>query len=153
MLVAADAQTVMRLNVWQQIKFAPIFKTIMNTNRNAVGWFEIYVQDIERARAFYENTLQVTLRRLESPEVEIWAFPMQPEKPGCPGAIIKMRGKDSGVGGTIVYFSCVDCSVEAGRASKNGGKIQREKFSIGEYGFISLIVDTEGNVIGLHSMQ
>ena len=69
------------------------------------------------------------------------------------GAIIKMSGKDSGDGGTIVYFSCDDCSVEAGRAVKKGGRIQRDKFSIGEYGFIALVVDTEGNIIGLHSMK
>jgi predicted enzyme related to lactoylglutathione lyase len=125
----------------------------MSTNRNPVGWFEIYVQDVQRAKAFYENTFQVTLSRLESPGLEIWAFPMQPDKPGCPGAIVKMSGKDSGVGGTIVYFSCADCSVEAGRAASNGGRIQRDKFSIGQYGFISLIVDTEGNLIGLHSQQ
>jgi hypothetical protein len=64
-----------------------------------------------------------------------------------------MEGKDSGGGGTLVYFSCTGCSVEGGRAAQNGGQIVREKFSIGDYGFISLIVDTEGNVIGLHSMK
>jgi predicted enzyme related to lactoylglutathione lyase len=122
-------------------------------HRNSVGWFELYVQDIKRAKAFYENTFQVTLSRLENPNLEMWAFPIQPEKPGCPGAIVKMNGKDSGIGGTIVYFSCVDCAVEARRASQNGGSIQREKFSIGEYGFISLVLDTEGNMIGLHSMH
>jgi hypothetical protein len=64
-----------------------------------------------------------------------------------------MEGKDSGGGGTLVYFSCADCGVEATRAAQNGGQIVREKFPIGDYGFIALIVDTEGNVIGLHSMK
>jgi len=125
----------------------------MNTNRNAVGWFEIYVQDMERAKAFYQNTFQVKLERLESPDPELWAFPMRPQSPGCPGTLVKMNGKDSGAGGTIVYFSCEDCSVEAARAAKSGGEIQRPKFAIGEYGFICYITDTEGNLIGLHSMQ
>jgi predicted enzyme related to lactoylglutathione lyase len=125
----------------------------MKKDRNPVGWFEIYVQDMDRAKAFYEKTFQVTLQRLESPGLEMWAFPMQPDNPGCAGAIVKMSGKDSGVGGTIMYFSCPDCSVEAARAVQNGGHIQRPKFSIGEYGFISLVLDTEGNMIGLHSMQ
>ena len=53
----------------------------------------------------------------------------------------------------MVYFSCADCAVEAARAEKNGGQIERAKFSIGQYGFISLITDTEGNMIGLHSME
>ncbi|MBI3428295.1 MAG: VOC family protein [Acidobacteria bacterium] len=126
---------------------------MLKTNRNPVGWFEIYVQDVERARAFYQNTFQVSLERLESPEVELWAFPMQENQPGCAGALVKMEGKDSGDGGTIIYFTCDDCAVEAKRAMQNGGKIQKEKMSIGQYGFIALVFDTEENMIGLHSMQ
>jgi predicted enzyme related to lactoylglutathione lyase len=125
----------------------------MNTNRNPVGWFELYVQDIERAKAFYQNTFQVTLERLESPDIELWAFPMKMETPGASGAIVKMNGKDSGAGGTLVYFSCADCAVQASRAAQNGGQIQKEKMSIGDYGFIALVLDTEGNMIGLHSME
>ena len=81
------------------------------------------------------------------------AFPSQPDHPGCGGALVKMTGKDSGTGGTIIYFSCLDCGVEADRAIENGGQLQKEKTSIGEYGFISLVIDTEGNMIGLHSIQ
>jgi uncharacterized protein len=72
---------------------------------------------------------------------------------GSFGAIVKMDGKDSGGGGTIIYFSCADCAVEASRAVQDGGRLQKEKTSIGEYGFIALVFDTEGNMIGLHSMQ
>jgi hypothetical protein len=46
----------------------------MNTNRNVVGWFELYVEDMERAKAFYQKTFQVALERLESPGIELWAF-------------------------------------------------------------------------------
>ena len=125
----------------------------MTTNRNPVGWFELYVQDIERAKAFYQKTFQVTLERLETPGIELWAFPMGMDVPGASGAIVKMDGKDSGTGGSLIYFSCADCAVEASRAVENGGRIQKEKMSIGDYGFIALVLDTEGNMIGLHSMQ
>jgi hypothetical protein len=125
----------------------------MNKNHNPVGWFEIYVQNMERAKAFYEKTFEVTLQRIESPDLEMWAFPMQPDNPGCAGSLVKMKGKGSGGGGTIIYFSCADCSVEAARAARNGGQIQRDKFSIGPYGFISFVLDTEGNMIGLHSRE
>jgi len=64
-----------------------------------------------------------------------------------------MEGCKAGGNSTIVYFSCVDCAVEAGRAAANGGRIFKDKFSIGQYGYIALVEDTEGNVIGLHSMQ
>ncbi len=125
----------------------------MHNKHNVAGWFEIYVQDMGRARNFYEKTFQVTLERLSNNEPEMWVFPMQPDYPGCSGAIVKMAGKDSGVGGTIIYFSCADCSEEAARAVQNGGQIQQDKFSIGQYGFIAFVLDTEGNLIGLHSMQ
>jgi predicted enzyme related to lactoylglutathione lyase len=106
---------------------------------------------MDRAKAFYEKTLQVTLQHLPSPDLEMWAFPMLPEKPGCPGSLVRMQGRDSGVGGTIIYFTCEDCAVEARRAPENGGRVTKEKFSIGEYGFIAFVQDTEGNMIGLHS--
>ena len=58
----------------------------------------------------------------------------------------------SGGNSTLVYFGCEDCAVEAARVVPAGGKIFREKASIGQYGFIALAIDTEGNMIGLHSM-
>ena len=48
-------------------------------------------------------------------------------------------------------FSCDDCAAEASRVVSAGGQIQRDKTSIGEYGFIVLAFDTEGNMFGLHS--
>jgi predicted enzyme related to lactoylglutathione lyase len=52
-----------------------------------------------------------------------------------------------------VYFMCADCAVEAKRAPAAGGKIMKDKFAIGEYGFVALVVDPDGNVVGLHSMK
>jgi len=125
----------------------------MNNPTNPVGWFEIYVQDMDRAKEFYQNVFLKTLSLLESPDLEMWAFPWDHDKPGCSGALTRMGFKDSGRGGTIIYFSCEDCAVEAARAAEHGGKIEREKFSIGPYGYISLIQDTEGNMVGLHSLK
>jgi predicted enzyme related to lactoylglutathione lyase len=120
---------------------------------NAVGWFEIYVQDMNRARRFYESVFGVPLERLDSPQIEMWAFPTQREQHGSPGSLVHMPGFPSGGNSVIVYFSCEDCAVEEARAATSGGKIQKTKFPIGQYGFISLVVDTEGNMIGLHSMK
>ncbi len=126
----------------------------MNTERNPVGWFEIYVEDMPRAKAFYEATFGVKLDPLPSPDatIEMWAFPMSPDKPGACGSLARMEGCAPGGGGTIIYFSCVDCAVEEARAAEAGGRVYRSKFSIGEYGFITLLADTEGNTIGLHSL-
>ena len=122
-------------------------------NINPVIWFEIYVQDMARAKAFYEAVLKVKLERLNNPGIEMWSFTMAMDTVGAGGALVRMDGVPSGGSGTIVYFSCADCAVEAGRAAAHGGKVVREKMPIGEYGFIALVVDTEGNMIGLHSLK
>lgn len=83
----------------------------------------------------------------------MWAFPMALNRWGAGGALVKMDGLPSGGNSTLVYFSCEGCSIEESRAEKFGGRIQRKKMSIGEYGSISLVFDTEGNMIGLHSLQ
>ncbi|CAN5142087.1 VOC family protein [soil metagenome] len=120
---------------------------------NPVNWFEIYVQDMDRAREFYETVLDVEFEKLDVPELQMLAFPMAQDKPGAAGALVRTEGFPSGGNSTLVYFSCRDCAVEAGRVASAGGRIQREKMSIGEYGFIALAFDTEGNMFGLHSTQ
>ena len=120
---------------------------------NPVGWFEIYVQDMQRAKTFYEHVFTVQLQKLDSSELEMWAFPMQENGAGAMGTLVKMDGCPSGGNSTLVYFTCADCAVEAKRAKENGGQVFKDKFSIGQYGFIALVCDTEGNMIGLHSMQ
>ncbi len=123
---------------------------------NPVGWFEIYVQDMSRAKSFYEAVFKLTLANLPAPGgegLEMWAFPMQADATGASGALVKMEGCPSGGNSTLVYFSCADCAVEAARAAAAGGTLFRAKFPIGPYGFIALAVDPEGNMFGLHSMQ
>lgn len=120
---------------------------------NPVIWFEMYVQDVFRAKTFYESVFQVKLERLKSSDMEMWGFPMAMDQTGASGALVKMEGAASGGNSTVVYFSCTDCAVEASRVAGSGGQLHREKFSIGEYGFIALAVDTEGNMFGLHSLQ
>ncbi|PZO62716.1 MAG: lactoylglutathione lyase [Pseudoxanthomonas suwonensis] len=129
---------------------------------NAVGWFEIYVSDMARAQAFYEAVLATRLKPLAAPngpasDLQMLHFGGDDEasmsRYGANGALVKMAGVEPGGIGTVVYFSCEDCGVEAGRVAKAGGRIFKDKFAIGEYGFCALAYDTEGNLFGLHSMQ
>ncbi|HSQ70543.1 MAG TPA: VOC family protein [Steroidobacteraceae bacterium] len=123
---------------------------------NPVRWFEIYVQDMDRARSFYEQVLAVKLARLDGPdatELEMWGFPGDPAVPGSSGALVKAAGVPSGGNSTLVYFGCEDCGVEGARIGAAGGRVMRDKMSIGPYGFIVLAFDTEGNMFGLHSTK
>ena len=120
--------------------------------RNPVNWFEIYVQDMARARKFYETVLGVELRPMET-DLPMCGFPEEPDAPGCAGALVHFEGVPSGGNSVMVYFSCGDCAVEGARVADAGGKLEREKMSIGQYGFITLASDTEGNMFGLHSLR
>ena len=122
---------------------------------NPVVWFEIYVNDMTRAKAFYEKTLSVTLTKLESPVpgLDMWAFPSERNAGGAAGALVKMGGVEAGSNSTIVYFGSEDCAIEASRVVPAGGRIKDQKLSIGQYGFIALAYDTEGNMFGVHSMK
>lgn len=122
-------------------------------NYNPVNWFEIYVQDMARAKRFYEAVFRRTLERIDNQELEMWSFPMEAERFGAGGSLVKMAGMPSGGNSTIVYFICEDCAVEAARIEPAGGRIFKAKMSIGQYGFIALATDTEGNMIGMHSMK
>lgn len=120
---------------------------------NPISWFEIYVQEMTRAKRFYEAVFQIKLGKLDTPEIEMWSFPMDVERFGAGGALVKMEGVSSGGNSTIIYFICTDCATEAGRVAAAGGRIFKEKFSIGQYGHIALAFDSEGNMFGMHSMQ
>ncbi len=124
-------------------------------SKNPIGWFEIYVNDLNRAQQFYESVLNIKLEKLKDPSksgIEMLSFPSDMENYGASGALVKMQGFPAGRNSTLVYFSCDDCAEEESRVEASGGKIKDSKMSIGEYGFIAMAVDTEGNMFGLHSM-
>lgn len=124
--------------------------------KNPVVWFEIYVNDLERAKKFYEHVLSISLIELPMPEdgngsMQMLAFLMEGEVVGASGALVKMEGYAAGGNSTIVYFGSDDCSLEEHKIQNTGGKVFQSKQSIGEYGFMVLATDTEGNMFGLHS--
>ena len=125
------------------------------TKMNAVGWFDIYVDDLDRATAFYEAVLDQKLEAMGDPtgESQMMSFPGDMGAYGAAGALTKSPHAGPGVGGTIIYFSAQDCEVEQGRVADAGGVVIRPKFSIGEFGFVALCQDTEGNMFGLNSMS
>jgi uncharacterized protein len=122
---------------------------------NAVGWFDIYVDNIDRATKFYETVLQQKLKDLSDPtgETKMRAFEGDMTAYGASGALVHAKHAKPGAGGTAVYFSVADCAVEEARVVPAGGKVLRPKFSIGEFGWVTMCLDSEGNVFGLSSMK
>jgi len=120
---------------------------------NAVNWFEIPVNDMDRAKKFYEKILGVSLTINEmGPLVMAW-FPNEPDAPGSTGTLIKAESYVPSVEGSMVYFSVDDIEAVLKRVEANGGKVVNPKMSIGEYGFVGHFIDCEGNRVALHSVQ
>lgn len=121
--------------------------------KNAVTWFEIYVDNMDRARSFYERVLNTTLSKLPmGDEGEMWAFPWENDAPNASGALVKHPMGKPSASGTLVYFDSADCATELSRIEAAGGRVLQPKMPIGEFGFIGIASDTEGNTIGFHSM-
>ncbi len=123
---------------------------------NPVCWFEIYVNDMDRAKLFYQTVIAVELSLLSDPNdssVEMWTFPSDMSQYGATGSLVKMDGISAGGNSTIVYFSSEDCAIEEARVAAAGGQVHQTKMSIGPHGHIVLAIDTEGNMFGIHSMN
>ena len=125
--------------------------------KNPFTWVEIYVEDMSRAQKFYETVLNIELDELPMPEgmgeMQMMSFPWAENERNISGALVKMEHMKAGTGGTLVYFACDDCSLEESRVENAGGKVLQPKMAIGDYGFCSIVMDTEGNSVGLHSMS
>ena len=122
--------------------------------KNAISWFEIPSTDLNRAAKFYETIFDITLTPLETPEIKMRLFPLE-DMMGVGGAIVDSGGfhKPSSTDGPLLYLNAnPDVQNVLDKIEAAGGKIIVPKMSIGEYGFMGVLIDTEGNRIALHSV-
>ncbi len=124
----------------------------MNTI-NPVCWFDINVSNLERAKKFYETVFAITLTNLPVEWGKQATFPFENDGANTTGALVEKENFAANENNTVVYFASNDCTTEENRVEKAGGKIIKSKTPIGEFGFISILIDTEGNTIGLHSKK
>ena len=121
-------------------------------NMNPVNWFEIPVNDMERAKKFYESVFDVELSMLSMGSMQMFQFPMVDDTYGSAGTLVQMEGYKPSHDGTLVYFSVADIDGTLRKVIANGGKTLLPKMSIAEYGFVAHFEDSEGNKVALHSM-
>jgi predicted enzyme related to lactoylglutathione lyase len=118
--------------------------------KNALTWFELFVTDIDRAAAFYEVLLHAKLRREVYGGEPHAVFPDD----GLTGALVLRANRKPSADGAIVYLNCDGILDEClTRVKKAGGTLVMPKTDIGPPGHIALVVDTEGNVVGLHARR
>lgn len=123
----------------------------MADKANAISWFEIPVNDLDRAKSFYEKVLNIEMTKMD--ELNMVWFPMEQGATGAAGALIKGDNYTPSYQGTMVYLSVGDIETTLAGVNQNGGKTLNPKMSIGEYGFVGHFEDCEGNRVALHSVQ
>ena len=120
---------------------------------NPVQWFEIPVEDMERAKTFYENVFGFELKVVPLGEFTMAWFPWVQGARGSAGTLVKANGYVPSHSGSMVYFGVEDIMATLANVEENGGKILRQKMSIGEFGFVGHFQDSEGNRVALHSIK
>lgn len=120
--------------------------------KNPVQWLEIATTDLERAKKFYNQVFGLEFQFIEMPDSKMYMFGA-PNMEGSAGCLLEANESKPSTEGTVIYFSCEDLSVEAARVEQAGGKLLFPKTDIGEFGFFSQFIDSEGNRIGLHSSK
>jgi len=123
---------------------------VCKISNEGVHWFEIPVNDLVRAKTFYEAVfgMPMSIQTKGILQMAMWLKPSNPS--GAGGSLIKVDGIKPSHNGTLVYFTVDDIQSVLDRVNASGGKTLKAKMSIGEYGFIAHFEDSEGNKIGLH---
>jgi uncharacterized protein len=118
---------------------------------SVINWFDIPATDLERAARFYETVLATSLIRENMLGASMAIFPAKPGE--TTGAIIAREGVSPGTTGATVYLKAgADLSLALARVSAAGGKVLHPKTFIKEgWGYFAIILDSEGNSMGLQS--
>lgn len=115
-------------------------------------WFELPALDLDRAQAFYEAVLGHPMKRETMSVGEMAVF--QPPGAEVKGAVVKGEMFRPSQDGVLIYLNGgADLAVPLGRVAAAGGVVVLPKTSIGPFGFIAVITDSEGNRVGLHSLS
>lgn len=122
-------------------------------NVNPVNWFDINVSNLNNAKEFYETVFNIKLIDFPKEFGKQSGFPFDPKGINITGALVEKEDFMTSSSNTVIYFESEDCVTEEKLVVKAGGKIIRPKMSIGEFGFVSIFMDKDGNTIGLHSKK
>jgi uncharacterized protein len=125
----------------------------MNNKQSALNWFEIPSVNFDRAVQFYGDILGKPLHQEVSGGIPNGVFPYEggDDSYAIGGAVIYDERVKPSMGGTTPYLNCNGkLSEVVGRVEAAGGKLLLPTTPTG-FGSIAIIVDSEGNRVGLHS--
>ena len=116
---------------------------------NRVVWFDIPVEDLQRASKFYQQVLAVSIQTYGG---DMPVAVMEHGPGDVAGCLFKSDNEEPSMHGPILYFAVEGRLQEATDiAAAQGGQVIQAPQSISPHGNRSLIRDSEGNRIALHS--
>lgn len=126
----------------------------MDNTTNSLNWFEIPALEIARSQIFYETIFDMKMEKMDMGESQMAFFPWTPGSGKATGAVVQSAQHIPSMEGTIIYLNANPNMEDVmARVDDAGGKILMPKMNIGEHGNIAFIKDTEGNQIGIHSVE
>lgn len=147
---------------WRKVTMAAYFAkdllllyisyTIMSNTpqHNSLNWFEIPATDLDRAIAFYQQLLG-TVRKGTFFGAELGLFEADVKNGGIGGSIVVRQDMQPSTQGSVIFLNTNGRLDEALAAVESaGGKILVPKMSLGDFGWSAIILDSEGNRVGLH---
>lgn len=122
----------------------------MNSS-NPVVYFEIPVNDIERAESFYSAVFNFSFEKEIIDHYEMALFPFEEKNSGITGALAKGDVYKPTKDGIIIYFKTESIDATLEKVLQHEGKIIYPKRIDEKYGFaVAEFEDSEGNRIALH---
>jgi uncharacterized protein len=128
--------------------------------RNSIYWVEIPAKDFERAKMFYETIFSIEMKLVPISRGKYAIFPLDKSAKGAGGAIVEGNGyepAEKSTKGPVIYLDREeDLSIPLSKVEKAGGKILMPKTKNNDNpdsGYIAQFIDSEGNRMGLHSLN
>ena len=125
----------------------------MDNAANILNWFEISVNDMSRAKSFYQTVFSIELDQQEMMGMQMAMFPYNPMSGKVAGALVQSEMHKPSTDGAVIYLNGnPDLSVALGNVADAGGQEVMPKTHIDENtGYLAFLIDTEGKQVGLRS--
>lgn len=127
----------------------------MNANENSLNWFEISVADINRAKTFYETIFGIKMETQNMMGMEMAFFPSEPGNGKASGGLVQGPMHKPSMDGAKIYLNGnPDLDIALSKIENAGGKVTMPKTKISDdIGHMAFFLDTEGNMMALHSQK
>ena len=128
----------------------------MNPQANALNWFEIPVDEIERSQDFYEGIFDMEMAPLQEMQgMKMVGFPIDMASGKIGGALVESDFHVPSDEGAIIYLNAnPDIQTIIDRVEDLGGEVVMPRTQISpEIGYMAFFIDSEGNRIGLHAQN